>query len=117
MAAPDGLYVVQMAATGSKHPGDVEQAKRDTHDLVIEHAGDRRRSGVQWLIFDTVDAFAVVERVMAEDTALVRWSTQEPNAAKAIAVGAQLAEREDLLAFMREHPHGQLIVAICEVVP
>lgn len=38
----------------------VEEVQRETHDRLIAELGDRRRSGVQWTIYDRTDAALAV---------------------------------------------------------
>lgn len=83
------VYAVQFAATEDRSP------RQRSHNKLIADLGARRRSGVRWVTYGALAATRMLrERGYHHDAA---W--------------------DQLLAFLRDHPSGYLVVATAEAVP
>lgn len=86
---PDADYYCRFAATRTTREDDIEEAKKATHDAVIEDLGDTRSGGVVWLIRKGDERFTTLDEI--DDV-------QGPQG--------------DLRAFMRRFPLGALVIAM-----
>lgn len=95
----DGDYGIQPGWFAG--PDHLEEAKRLSHDLLIESMGDRRTGPVQWLIWEGEAAKATLAKLRNE------WRDGQPLTADEAETFRQLA------AHFREYG-GCLIVAMAE---
>lgn len=53
---PERHYSIQIGVVADKsRHDDITEARQLTHDAVIKHAGDLRRTGISWIQFDRDD--------------------------------------------------------------
>lgn len=107
--APRSLYdkkpdvdvcVVPAGVADASDLGAVEQAKKSTHDFVIESLGESRTSGVTWRIYD---AGPVAERMIR--------TLFDPSLPNALATTDAV---EELIEFLAVNPAGCLVIASAE---
>lgn len=93
-------YQVLQIGACTNRPEQMQLVMQQTHDKVIEAAGEQRRSGVHWTIFrGRVEASKFLDGYQAEQG----------------HAPAQLAAIDQLRAFFRNEPHrGRLIVAFVD---
>lgn len=78
----------------AEHPADVEQAKRESHDLLIASLGPRRVSGVAWRTY--------------HGTALIR----------SVLEGFEVdLNRGELASYLERWPDATLVLAIAAAMP
>ncbi|MGH2683015.1 MAG: hypothetical protein ACRDIX_07260 [Actinomycetota bacterium] len=86
---PRGDVAMKFAGTVDAAPATLREALDRTHDELITELGDRRRSGIRWAVFGALEGVDVLKR-----------HGLDPDG--------------DLTVFLREHPFGQLVIAMAE---
>lgn len=92
---------LQFAAIEYRDEATLAEARRLTHDRLIEGLGKRRRSGVRWREASGATAIEVVQEVEAKGTH------------EYLAGGS--GGYSGLIAFLRENPDAVLVIAEADV--
>lgn len=86
-------YALAPAAVADENDEEaIAQARKSSHDYVIQMAGSRRTSGVQWLEWDAPNGIRVIENHL--DDGRPQWASYK--------------------RFLADNPKGLLIVAMVE---
>lgn len=90
---PDATYAVQPAAVAdADDEAAIQEARRQSHDALIEGLGDKRRSGVQWLQWNGLDAIEMLDKHL--DDGRQEW--------------------QNLRRYLVDHPRGALVIAMAQ---
>lgn len=93
----DVLLAWQLVATETGAEHEIERAKQISHDRVIDHLGEHRRSGVMWRIYTPDRIPALLERFRI--------------------AGVTADAVTDLPAWIEEFPDAHVVIAHAEHAP
>lgn len=95
-------YACRYACTLDAHPESIEEAKRASHDALIDQLGARRRGGVRWWVVPPPQIAAFLDDVESLPT--------DPT-------DGQVETADDMRAWFTAHPAGVLVVALAPAIP